>query len=50
MRFTGAHCNCEPVCVRGTLRCERLGRYELVAATGEISLNYEGEFTSYDEV
>jgi hypothetical protein len=31
--------------MRGTLRCERLGLCELVAATGEDSLSYEGRFT-----
>ncbi len=46
-RFTGACHNGEPVGVRGTLRCERLGSCELVASPGEGSLNYEGRFTIY---
>ncbi len=35
----------KPVCVRGTLRYERLEHYEFAAATGEGSLNHEGRFT-----
>ncbi len=42
LRYTGAHCNGE---IRGTLRCKRLGHYELVAATKEGSYNHESRFT-----
>ncbi len=42
MRFTGTLSFGEPIRVRGTIRGERLGRYEFVAATGEDSHNCEG--------
>ncbi len=44
-RYTGAHRNDETVRVRGTLRCKRLGRFELVEATGEGSHDCESRFT-----
>ncbi len=44
-RFTGVRYNGNSVCVRGTLRCKLLGRYDLVAATGEGSHNRGSRFT-----
>ncbi len=39
--------NGKPVFARGTLRCECLGHYELVAAIGEDSHSREGRFTKH---
>ncbi len=44
-RFIGVHRNGELVSVIGTLRCKRLGRHELVVATGEGNHNRESRFT-----
>ncbi len=37
-RVIGAHCNCELVDARMTLRCKRFGHCKLVAATGKGSI------------
>ncbi len=44
-RSTDACRNGKSVHVRGTLRCERLGCYELVADAGKGTLNYDDRFT-----
>jgi hypothetical protein len=43
--FTGERLNGKLVCVKGTLRYKRLGRYEMVAATGEGIHSRDSRFT-----